>query len=67
MTIDDLFKVQSVGSAAISPDGSAIAYTLRHTQDITSGEKDGAANNHLWVYDIGGEARPFSRNSAGLR
>jgi len=59
MTIDDLFKVQSVGSAAISPDGSAIAYTLRHAQDITSGEKDGAANNHLWVYDIGGEARPF--------
>ena len=59
MTIEDLFQTRSVGSAAISPDGRAIAYTVREPRDITAGQDDGAARSQLWVYEIGGQARPF--------
>ena len=59
MTIDDLFQLQSVRSAAISPDGRAVAYTVRDPRDITAGEDNGGADTHLWLYEIGGEARPF--------
>ena len=59
MTIDDIFQLQSVRSAAISPDGRRIAYTVRDPRDITEGEDNGGADTHLWVYEIGGEARPY--------
>jgi len=59
MTINDVFQIRSVGSAAISPDGRMIAYTVRDPRDITAGEDNGGADTHLWVYEIGGEARPF--------
>ncbi|XBQ17260.1 MAG: S9 family peptidase [Oceanicaulis sp.] len=60
LTIDDLFQMQTVTSASISPDGDWIAYTVRDPRDITEGEENGGADSHLWVVPAdGGTARPF--------
>ncbi|MGJ3231619.1 MAG: S9 family peptidase [Oceanicaulis sp.] len=59
LSIDDLFKLQSVGSAAFSPDGDQVAYTVRSPRDIVSGAENAGADTHLWVYDETSGARPF--------
>jgi dipeptidyl aminopeptidase/acylaminoacyl peptidase len=59
LTIDDVFQLRSVGSAAISPDGDHVAFTVNVPRDITSGQENGARDTHLWLYRINGEARPF--------
>ena len=47
MEIEDLFKVRSVGGAAIAPDGNTVAYTLYRVRDVTAGEKDGTTMQEL--------------------
>jgi len=59
MTIADVFRTVSVGSAAISLDGEHVAYTVRVPRDLIAGDDNGAADTHLWVTRIGGEPRPF--------
>ncbi|MEQ8404191.1 MAG: S9 family peptidase [Oceanicaulis sp.] len=59
LSIEDLFQLQSVGSAAFSPDGDQVAYTVRTPRDIVSGADNAGADTHLWVYDEDTGARPF--------
>jgi dipeptidyl aminopeptidase/acylaminoacyl peptidase len=59
MTINDVFQLRSVGSAAISPDGDHVAFTVSVPRDITAGAENGGRDTHLWLYEINGEARPF--------
>lgn len=59
LSIEDLFKLKSVGSAAFSPDGDQVAYTVRSPRDIVSGADNAGADTHLWVYDAQTGARPF--------
>lgn len=59
LSIEDLFRLQSVGSAAFSPDGERIAYTVRSPRDIVSGAENAGADTHLWLYDADQGARPF--------
>ncbi len=54
----DVARIRSVGSVAISPDGSRIAYTLSVPRRILD-EEDGAAWAELHVVRRDGVSRPF--------
>jgi dipeptidyl aminopeptidase/acylaminoacyl peptidase len=45
-TVDDLLRLESVGTARISPDGKRVAYTLTHADF-----KQDAFVTHLWLAD----------------
>ena len=51
-------KLRSVGSAAISPDGKQVAYTLAVQRDPLE-EENGPAWVELHVVDAAGKSRPF--------
>ncbi len=51
-------KLKSVTSAAVSPDGKRVAYTLSVPRQPLADE-NGPAWSELWVVDAGGDARPF--------
>lgn len=58
MTSIDVARLQSVGSAVISPDGSMIAYT-RTVPRIPFAEDSGSAWSELHVIGKDGKSRPF--------
>ncbi len=47
MTPEDVARLESVGTVAISPDGSRIAFTTASLPDVTEGEDDGATKQEL--------------------
>ena len=47
MTPEDVAKLESVGSIAVSPDGSRIAYTTASLPDVVEGEENGATTQQL--------------------
>ncbi|GMN02183.1 S9 family peptidase [Erythrobacter sp. MTPC3] len=49
MTPEDVAKLESVGTMAISPDGSRIAYTTSALPDVTEGEDNGSFKQELKV------------------
>ncbi|MDC0886302.1 S9 family peptidase [Altererythrobacter sp.] len=49
MTAEDVAKLESVGTIAVSPDGSRVAYTTASLPDVTAGEKDGTTKQELKV------------------
>ena len=51
-------RLKSVTSAAVSPDGKQVAYTLAVQRDPL-GEEDGPAWSELHVVDADGKTRPF--------
>ncbi|HUT91688.1 MAG TPA: S9 family peptidase [Thermoguttaceae bacterium] len=51
-------RLKSVTSAAVSPDGKHVAYTLS-VQRRPVKDDDGSAWSELWVVDAQGDARPF--------
>jgi dipeptidyl aminopeptidase/acylaminoacyl peptidase len=56
MTFDDVMALKTVGSAAISPDGKQIAYTLSYAD-----MKDNERRTEIWmVATNGGSARRFT-------
>jgi dipeptidyl aminopeptidase/acylaminoacyl peptidase len=59
MTIEDVFEIRHVGSAALSPDGGHIAYTLTDPRNVVAGEENGASDAHLWIAPVNGEGRPY--------
>lgn len=60
MTPRDVARIETVGEAAIRPDGSEIAYTLGVPRDLESMEEDGPAWTELHVVGFdGGGARPY--------
>ena len=61
LTSSDLSRLRSVGSAAISPDGHYIAYS------ITMRDLPGRPYGQLWVMDLSTAKRPPGRREAGQR
>lgn len=58
ITPDHIAKMQSVSNAILSPDGSAIAYTVSVPADPY--ESNSSASSHLYVMDTEtGEAKPY--------
>ncbi|MGB3711254.1 MAG: S9 family peptidase [Erythrobacter sp.] len=49
MTPEDVAKIEAVGSMAISPDGSRIAYTTASLPDVTEGEENGSFTSELSI------------------
>ncbi len=58
MTLKQMAKLRSVGSAVISPDGDRIAYTLNVQRELVE-EEDGRAWVELHLLESDGEHRPF--------
>jgi len=58
MTLEQISKLRSVGSAAISPDGAHIAYTLNAPRTLPEDE-DGPAWTELHVVDAEGNSRGY--------
>ena len=59
MTAEDVARLESVGEVAVSPGGSAIAYTTRRLPDVTKGEENGSSEDQLKVLSGPGQARDF--------
>ena len=49
MTAEDVARLQSVGSFAVSPDGTRIAFQQGGRPDVTRGEDDGSYTSQLYV------------------
>lgn len=47
MTPEDVAKLESVGTIAVSPDGTRIAYTTSSLPDVTEGEDNGSFKQEL--------------------
>ena len=47
MTPEDVAKLENVGTIAVSPDGSMVAFTTASLPDVSSGEDDGATTQEL--------------------
>ncbi len=58
LTVQDVARTRSVGSALISPDGKLIAYTLNVPRDITT-EDDGPQWTELHLIGSDGSSRAF--------
>jgi dipeptidyl aminopeptidase/acylaminoacyl peptidase len=57
-TIDQLISLQRVGSPAISPDGTSVAYTVRSTD-----WDDNSYHTEIWLAEVGsGETRQLTNN-----
>jgi len=59
MTPEDVVRVESTGTVAVSNDGTQIAYTRVHAPDVTRGEADGRSSQQLFVADGPMQARAF--------
>ena len=59
MTPEDVAKLESVGTIAVSPDGSRIAYTSASLPDITEGEENGSFESQLKLAYGANNARDF--------
>ncbi|MXO66993.1 prolyl oligopeptidase family serine peptidase [Altererythrobacter endophyticus] len=66
MTAEDVARLESVQTIAISPDGSRIAYTTRSLPDVTSGEEDGKARQRLNLTTGPDAARAFLPDDMGV-
>lgn len=59
MTAEDVAKLESVGTIAVSPDGSRIAYTTASLPDVTDGEENGTTRERLKLAYAANNARDF--------
>ena len=59
MTAEDVAKLESVGTIAVAPDGSRIAYTTAALPDITAGEENGAPTQRLNMATGPNQSRAF--------
>ncbi|MBA4764087.1 MAG: S9 family peptidase [Erythrobacter sp.] len=59
MTPEDVAKLENVGTIAVSPDGSRIAYTTASLPDITEGEENGSTQQQLKMAYAPMNARDF--------
>lgn len=58
MTPEDVARLRQVDQAALSPDGSTVAYAV-DVPRIPFRDEDGPAWSELWVVAPGSEARPY--------
>lgn len=59
MTAEDVASLESVGTVAVSPDGSRIAYTTAALPDVVHGEKNGSTKQQLKLAYAPMNARDF--------
>lgn len=59
MTPEDVAKLEAVGSVAVSPDGTRIAYTSGKLPDVTAGEDNGSTRSTLSVAWDANTAREY--------
>jgi len=59
MTAEDVAKIESVGTLAVSPDGSRVAYTTNSLPDVTEGEDNGSTQRALNIAYGPGNSRVF--------
>ncbi len=59
MTPEDVARIESTGTVAVSQNGTQIAYTRVHYPDVTRGEENGSARQQLFVADAAMQARAF--------
>lgn len=59
MTAEDVAKLESVGTIAVSPDGSRIAYTTASLPDVTDGKENGGTQQQLKLAYAPMNARDF--------
>ncbi len=59
MTAEDVAKIESVGTIAVSPDGSRIAYTTSSLPDVTDGEENGSFTSELSIATAPDFARQY--------
>ena len=59
MTPEDVAKIESVGTIAVSPDGARVAYTTARLPDMTAGEENGTTTQQLSMAYGPGNAREF--------
>ncbi len=59
MTAQDVARIETTGTVAVSRDGTQIAFTRVHYPDVTQGEDDGRARQQLFVADGAMAARAF--------
>lgn len=59
MTPEDVARLESVGTIAVSPDGSRIAFTTASLPDVTKGEADGTTRRVLKIATAPDAARAF--------
>ena len=59
MTPEDVAQLESVGTIAVSPDGSRIAYTTASLPDVTEGEENGTTQQQLKLAYGPSNARDF--------
>lgn len=59
MTPEDVAKLESVGSIAVSPDGSRVAYTTSSLPDVTEGEDNGGFESQLKIATAPNVARAY--------
>ncbi|QYJ07034.1 S9 family peptidase [Qipengyuania flava] len=59
MTPEDVAKIEAVGTLAVSPDGSRVAYTTARLPDITDGEENGTTTQQLSMAYGPDNAREF--------
>jgi len=49
LSIEDLFEIRQTGSAVISPDGGAVAYTVSIPRNVPAGAEDGVPDVELHI------------------
>jgi dipeptidyl aminopeptidase/acylaminoacyl peptidase len=59
MTPEDVAKIESLGTMAVSPDGARVAFTTARLPDVTEGEKDGTTKQELKVAYAPNAARAY--------
>ena len=59
MTPEDVAKLESVGSIAVSPDGKRVAYSTNALPDVTTGEENGTTRGQLKLAYGPNNARAF--------
>ncbi|MEA1620017.1 S9 family peptidase [Erythrobacter sp. T5W1-R] len=59
MTPEDVARLQSIGTMAVAPDGSRVAFTTAALPDVTKGEKDGTTRQVLKIAAAPDAARAF--------
>ncbi|MFO7762854.1 MAG: S9 family peptidase [Wenzhouxiangellaceae bacterium] len=65
MSLEQIAQLKQAGSAAVSPDGSRIAYIRSVPRDIPD-EEDGPAWRELHVIEDDGRSRPFITGQASV-
>lgn len=59
MTPEDVAKLESVGTMAVSPDGTQIAFTTSSLPDVTQGDENGSFQSELKVATGPNTATPY--------